>query len=526
MHHDSNGRPAGRPFLCPPVTHDAIAAYDDGRWFEALAGARAAVASDPGDPDALALLGRIAFDGDDLPGAIGLLRAALVRSPMHVRARRDLDAALDARPDPTRAAKLLAQACSLDPSIAVHCEIGTLLLQTPRLGTLDALVCGALLCDPALAEAHAVLGAIRMRQKRLNEALASYARATALRPDFAEAYLGYSLRARSLDDERPAEAALTAALALQRVYVRPASVPHPVRVLVLHAPVSWEEEVSVDLLLDGGFELVHLYLPNDAFPEPLPAHDAIVVAISDFARSRTALDRARVVIERSGRAAINAPDCVPRTVRAQLHERLAGIPGVRVPKTRRLNADAPIGEVTFPIVMRPVDAHGGRGVARIDDTAGLAAYRVVTNVPLYDVSDYIDYVSGDGLFRKYRLMFVAGVPYAYHLAISPHWVVHYLSAPMDQHPWMREEEMRFLTDWTSVFGAHRSALGEIAARLGLDYFGIDATIGPAGELIVFEADAAMFVHCEDDPSMYAYKHEAVPHIFRAFAELVRSRASR
>ena len=508
------------------MTSDALEAYDAGRWFEALAGARAAVANDPQDPDALALLGRIALDGDDLPGAIGLLRAARARAPNHARAASDLSHALSLCPDPERGAKLFEQARALDPSISVHCEIGTLFLQTPLLGTLDAIVCGALLCDPALAEAHAALGAIRMRQKRLNEALASYARATALRPDFAEALLGYSLRARSLDDEVPAEMALAAALALQRVYVRPGNLAHPVRVLVLHAPVSWEDEVSVDLLLDGAFELIHLYLTEDALPNPLPAHDVIVVAISDLQRSRPALEQARAVIERSGRAAINDPERVTRTVRAQLHERLEGIVGVRVPQTRRLGRNEEIEASRYPVVIRPVDSHGGRGVARLDHAEQLAAYRAVTNVPEYDVSDYLEYASADGLYRKYRIMFVGGVPFAYHLAISPHWVVHYLSAPMDQYAWMREEEMRFLADWTTVFGAHRDALAVIAERLGLDYFGIDASIGHAGELIVFEADAAMFVHVEDEPVRYAYKHEAVPRIFRAFGELVRAKTGR
>jgi len=508
------------------VTSDALAAYDAGRWFEALAGARAAVAHDPEDPDALALLGRIALDGDDLPGAIGLLRAALARRPSHARAARDLLLALGLRPDPERGAKLFKQACTIDPSIAVHCEISTLLSQTPLLGMLDAIVCGALLCDPALAEAHAALGAIRMRQRRLNEALASYARATALRPDFAEAFLGYSLRARTLDDEVPAETALAAALALQRVYVRPANVAHPVRVLVLHAPVSWEDEISVDLLLDGAFQLIHLYLTDDALPNPLPAHDVIVVAISDFERSRPALIQARTVIERSGRAAINDPEHVTRTVRAQLYERFGAIAGVRIPQTRRLGCDEEVETSRYPVVIRPVDSHGGRGVARLENPDQLAAYRAVTNVSVYDVSDYLEYASADGLHRKYRIMFVAGVPYAYHLAISPHWVVHYLSAPMDQHAWMREEEMRFLADWTTVFGAHRDALDTIAERLGLDYFGIDASIGHAGELIIFEADAAMFVHCEDEPVRFAYKHESVPRIFRAFGELVRAKAGR
>jgi len=57
----------------------------------------------------------------------------------------------------------------------------------------------------------------------------------------------------------------------------------------------------------------------------------------------------------------------------------------------------------------------------------------------------------DGWYRKYRVIFVDGVPYPYHLAISRSWIVHYRTSAMSEATWMRDEERRFLDDPHSVF---------------------------------------------------------------------------
>jgi hypothetical protein len=91
-------------------------------------------------------------------------------------------------------------------------------------------------------------------------------------------------------------------------------------------------------------------------------------------------------------------------------------------------------------------------------------------------------------------MFVGGEPFPYHLAIDNGWMIHYRSAPMDEHAWMRDEERRFLRMPEKALGVSSATLRALAAAVGLDYFGIDCTVLADGTLFVFEADAAMLVH--------------------------------
>ena len=67
---------------------------------------------------------------------------------------------------------------------------------------------------------------------------------------------------------------------------------------------------------------------------------------------------------------------------------------------------------------------------------------------------------------------------------------------------------------------------EIARAVGLDYFGIDATVLPDGRLAVFEADAAMLVHDEDARDVFAYKRPFVAHIREALHATIASRIRR
>ncbi len=58
----------------------------------------------------------------------------------------------------------------------------------------------------------------------------------------------------------------------------------------------------------------------------------------------------------------------------------------------------------------------------------------------YYIAPFIDYSDPDGLFRKQRIAIIDGEAFASHLAISEHWMVHYLSAGMAQHEERRAEE--------------------------------------------------------------------------------------
>jgi len=185
--------------------------------------------------------------------------------------------------------------------------------------------------------------------------------------------------------------------------------------------------------------------------------------------------------------------------------------------------------------MRPTAFRCRTSCGRSTRTAGTASsasrrtpsarrFLAATDAAELYVSDYVDYRSRDGLFRKYRILFVDGEPWAFHLAISPHWMVHYYNSPMTEHQWMRDEEHAFLARIEDVFrGDLAGALREASRLLPLEYVGIDCAIDRDGKLLVFEADNALIVHELDDPVLFGYKHEYVTRIKAAIDAMVRRR---
>jgi hypothetical protein len=210
------------------------------------------------------------------------------------------------------------------------------------------------------------------------------------------------------------------------------------------------------------------------------------------------------------------------TSRDALAATLQGVAGCAVATVRRVGAAvlAQIGD-GFPLLVRPTDAHGGRGLERVDDAAAMAAYAARVPVASYDAGAFIDYRSADGFYRKYRVMFVDGEPFPYHLALDESWMIHYRSAPMDEHAWMRDEERRFLAQPQKALAGWNTTLRAIGAAAGLDYFGIDCTVLADSTLLVFEADAAMLVHAFTPD---AEKQAAVERIRLALLALLERRA--
>jgi glutathione synthase/RimK-type ligase-like ATP-grasp enzyme len=212
------------------------------------------------------------------------------------------------------------------------------------------------------------------------------------------------------------------------------------------------------------------------------------------------------------------------TNRVAVAQALSHLQHAVVPQTRRLprtELEASNPGEPFPIVVRPVGSQAGKDLARVDDAAQLHAYLAQTAAHEFYVMPFIDFSRDDGYYRKYRIIIVDGVPYAYHLAISPRWMIHYYNAPMAENAWMREEEARFLSDFDAVFGPElQEALRRIARTLELEYVGVDCSIDRSGRLVVFEADPAMIVHAGDDPALFGYKIPAAKRVFAAFERLV------
>ena len=84
----------------------------------------------------------------------------------------------------------------------------------------------------------------------------------------------------------------------------------------------------------------------------------------------------------------------------------------------------------FPVIVRPRGSHAGAGLAKIDDARRDRALSRARQEQDFFIARFVDYSGDDGLFRKYRIVFVDGRPYACHMAIADRWDIWYLNAGM------------------------------------------------------------------------------------------------
>ena len=423
------------------------------------------------------------------------------------------------------ASEQVAAACRLVPSLADHAVIPGSAPIVPECDAAWALLESALTLDPTFAPAHAARGNLLLRQGKVDAAQRSYALAARFDPFDAPSRIALGELAYMAGDEANAQRWFAAAFALTRLY-SPSPRPGARSALVLCVAGPWHRNIPLDFVVDPARWTLHRwYLPDDAAERgaiALPDYDLAIDAIGESVDAQPALDAARRFIAAQTKPSINDPQRVRGTARDVLAATLLGVAGCAVAPVRRISR-AELAQIAsgFPLLVRPTDTHGGRGLERIDDAAAIAAYATRFPADSYDVGAFVDYRSADGFYRKYRVMFVDGEPYPYHLALDQSWMIHYRSAPMDEHAWMRDEEHRFLQTPEEAFAGWHTTLRALGAAAGLDYFGIDCTVLADGTLFVIEADAAMLVH-RFTPDVE--KRAAVDRIRAALAGLLERRA--
>jgi len=324
-----------------------------------------------------------------------------------------------------------------------------------------------------------------------------------------------------------------AALALSPLYRRPHGRADGLKLLAFVVGGDFMANTPLDFLLDGSDVELHLLHvgPGRALPAEVPEHDLAFLAIAESGDNRAVLAGLRQVVAAWPRPVFNgAPERIAALSRDGLCALFAGDPLVLVPPSPRvpraaleavrdggLALAALLPGEGFPIIARPVDSHAGTGLAKLDGPAELAAYLAARAEAVFYISPFIAYRSADGLYRKQRIAFVRGLPFASHMAVSEHWMVHYLNAGMDESADKRADEARFMANFDSDFAPrHRAAFERLCQKVGLDYFAIDCAELPDGRLLLFEADVAMIVHALDAEAVYPYKKPAMARLFAGF----------
>jgi hypothetical protein len=327
------------------------------------------------------------------------------------------------------------------------------------------------------------------------------------------------------------------ALIQQVLYRSPCAAKAPrLRVLAFAAPVDMGGNTPIEFLLeDSDVELLTLFIaPGLDIPSPLPDHDIAIVTIPDSTETRPMLQAVDALSKTWPRPILNLPKRIQGLDRDRLWGPLRQIPGVEIPATARVSrtdlSDMALSDIimrdvlddgAFPLVVRPTGSHAGLGLEKLDTPGAIAAYLDGRPEPDYFVSRFVDYSDSDGLFRKYRVVFVDGRAYACHMAVCEDWKVWYLNADMAGSAAKRAEEERFMVRFDEEFGSrHKAALDGICEATGLDYFSIDCAQTRDGKLLVFEADNAAIVHNMDPPAIFPYKQPQMRKVFDAFIAML------
>lgn len=322
------------------------------------------------------------------------------------------------------------------------------------------------------------------------------------------------------------------ALLTQRSYqIASPRQPAEFRLLILMAAGDIAENTPLDCLLeDSNIDLNFYYATVDApLPAKLPAHDALLVAIADGEANRPILKVLEPLLQRWEKPVINPPQHIPNTERDAASRLLQQAPGILMPPTRQISraalqaiagGEAHLNDLfehgQFPIILRPVGSQAGRDLAKIGDIEEIASYLAAVADPAFYLAPFIDYRNVDGLFRKYRIALINGQPFACHMGISSHWMIHYLNAGMYEDSAKRAEEAAFMANFAEFAARHRPALAAIHQRSKLDYVAIDCAETPAGELLIFEIDHVMVIHAMDPAELFPYKQSHMLKVRQAF----------
>ena len=371
-----------------------------------------------------------------------------------------------------------------------------------------------------------VAGQKALRQMLLDDAVAAFSRALAEDPENIAAHLGMYEALQVKGDREKAVAHQRRALEQRQLFLEKPAPKGAPSVLLVATPGDWQANVPLEFLYSSLNIGIYKVFVGDGLPVPDPGAlpgDVVFNAVAQSDAADETLAMLQTWLPKTGRPLLNSPAAVRKLSREGVARDFAGMSGALVPQVRRVTRESLGREIELPAIVRPIGSHAGSALGKIEGSAQWSSYLETTPATEFYVAPFIDYRSADGFFRKYRIIFVGGVPFAHHLAISDRWMIHYYNALNEREAWIRDEEARFLSDvFTAFDGPRRQVLEELARRVGLDYFGIDCGIMPDGRVLFFEVDAAMIVHLGDPPELYPYKLQFVPRIPAALETLIRN----
>ncbi len=340
-------------------------------------------------------------------------------------------------------------------------------------------------------------------------------------PEDAEALMDLAIVLQLRDQSDLALKVQSQALNIKTLYHLPAKETATVRLLAIMAPGDITTNAPLEFLVENSDISLDMLYVGAGLPVPpqLPEHDLLFVAAGESTGTRLILPQLIDVMKTWPRPVLNLPENILKTSREEAPFYLSAVPKLYMPPSFRSGRGSICAD--FPVIIRPLDSHAGHGLAKIDNTAAMESYFASRPEEAFYISPFIDYRNEDGLYRKYRIVLIAGAPYACHMGVSDNWMIHYVNAGMFENAEKRNEEARFMRDFDTDFALrHHTALKGIYETMGLDYLVIDCGETRNGDLLIFEIDTGAVIHAMDPVDLFPYKAPQMKKVFSAFRNML------
>lgn len=263
----------------------------------------------------------------------------------------------------------------------------------------------------------------------------------------------------------------------------------------------------------------------------LAPYNCLINLVTEPERNERTLETMRKLLRGARGKIINRPEAVLRSTRDQMARRLSDIPGLWVPKIVRLRTAKPNivretisrAALGFPLILREVATHTGMIVGRFDTVDELQ--QAMSEGVEHVATEFVDYRSVDGLYRKYRVFFIGPHVIFRHKLFSDNWNVHGKDRDrfMVDRPDLIEEEVALFATPDGAFAPGiKQVLAEVRRRIDLDFFGMDFGIAPDGRVLLFEANATMSFYSKLPGPQFDYLQACLPPARAAFRELIGS----
>ncbi|PRN00568.1 hypothetical protein [Aliarcobacter cryaerophilus] len=238
---------------------------------------------------------------------------------------------------------------------------------------------------------------------------------------------------------------------------------------------------------------------------PLPKIDVIYLSICNYDNQKKSISSFEQKFSNSEIPILNHPSGIKKSTRDAIYEAFKNNNQFIVPKTVRVIpksvkdvfAIAEKFEFRFPFIFRSIGENNAKNMERIDSLADSDKLeQFAFDGREFYMIQYHEYVSNDGLYRKYRALMIDGELVLRHLLFSDEWK----NANFDGHEKVvgRMSQMVAKEEESFLRTAPEAKLIEMSKALyeflGLDFFGFDFAFDKEGNIILFEANSCMMAY--------------------------------